>query len=500
MILVLRLLTATLLTIELASLAHAQVSDRLRRGHALLIGNFQYQDTNWPPLDDVPLQLAALASGLKAHFETVDVAKNLKTEELRQKINGFLRTYGNDPTARLFVYYAGHGYTETILQRNENRGYITGIDTPHFSRGYDTARLSAISMMEIRAPIAEVLAQHILFVFDSCFAGTIFTTRSTPSKTELTSDVVSRLLEKPSRDFITAGRANEYVPAHSPLPELFLAAINGEADQYHHGVVSASEIAQYLKDKLLPRSDLSLTPQEGKLPDPPFAEGEFLFRVISTGTTAAPPTPQSPAEKLAMTPISPPASTPATSNGDKGNLSSINLVLKQQFDIELGQKLSLPGLPPGKIQQVDCECLKGQFTMFQTKPRAYPKLTEYIFADSDERVRGIHIVQEDSDAEHAYELRSLYRDLRKRWDDSDNMVLVDSKDRNINNASCSETRFQSDRMRMRNGVNYLYYSAQKFRIFGQQKEGDCFDALPGQSSSSTPPLSNVFEHIWISLR
>src|SRR5882672_7418000 len=312
----LTIVTAVLFFIVLtcsAAQAESQVGlDRLRGGHALLIGNYQYQDANWPTLDDVPLQLTALASGLKAHFETVEIVQNLKAEELRRKINSFVRTFGNDPTARLFIYYAGHGYTETILQRNESRGYITGIDTPHFSQGYAVARLKAISMMEIRAPLAEVLAQHILFVFDSCFSGTIFTTRSTPPAVELTPDVVARLLEKPSRDFITAGRANEFVPAHSPLPELLLAALNGEADRYRHGVVSAAEITQYLRDKLLPLRDVNLTPQEGKLPDPAFAEGEFLFRVIPAPIVALPkPAGQNAPEKAAVLAPVPTAVPPA---------------------------------------------------------------------------------------------------------------------------------------------------------------------------------------------
>jgi Caspase domain len=104
--------------------------DPLRHGHALLIGNSHYRDRGWPQLDDIPLQIDALRRGLQGHFDDVDVALDLETEQLRQKINGFVRTHGNDSNARLFIYYAGHGYTEVIGQRNENRGYITGIDTP----------------------------------------------------------------------------------------------------------------------------------------------------------------------------------------------------------------------------------------------------------------------------------------------------------------------------------------------------------------------------------
>ncbi len=263
--------------------------DPLRRGHALLIGNSHYRA--WPQLDDVPLQLDELAEGIKNHFETVEVVKDLEIDLLRQKINGFLRSYGNDSNARLFIYYAGHGYTETILPYNENRGYITGIDTPTVdgsARGYNAARPKAMSMMEIRSPLAEVLAKHILLVFDSCFSGTIFTSRAgNDAPRTLSPNVVARLMEKPARDIITAGSANERVPAHSPIPKLLLAALSGEADRYRNGVISAADIKSYLRDQVLNLPGVSLTPQQGRLQDPNFAEGEFLFRVLNSDCEAA---------------------------------------------------------------------------------------------------------------------------------------------------------------------------------------------------------------------
>jgi hypothetical protein len=263
----------------------SKLDDPLRHGYALLIGNSRYEDRAWPPLNDIPLQLTALKKGLDKHFDRVEIVENLKAEQLRQTINTFLRTYGNDSNARLLIYYAGHGYTEPIEQYSEYRGYITGTDTPksdYTAAGFAAARLRAISMIEIRAPLPEVLAGHILFIFDSCFAGSIFTNRGDDAPRVLTADIVARLIEKPSRDFITAGRENETVPAHSPIPDLLLAALSGEADKYGLGVVSATEIATYLRNSVLRMQDVNLTPQGGRLPDSRFAQGEFLFRVNPT--------------------------------------------------------------------------------------------------------------------------------------------------------------------------------------------------------------------------
>jgi TPR repeat protein len=255
-------------------------NDPLRHGHALLIGNSRYSDPRWTRLDDIPLQLGLLEKGLREHFDTVKVVQDLEAVPLLATINDFVREYGNDSNARLLIYYAGHGYTE--IQRNENRGYITGIDTPHLDgtqRAYDAARLKAISMAEIRAPLERAPAKSILFLFDSCFAGTVFTNRAGNDPRPLTKDIVAQLMEKPARDIITAGTSEQRVPGHSPIPDLFLAALNGAADPYKHGVISSNEIHAYLLDRVLQMRDINLTPQVGKLPNPDFAEGAFLFRV-----------------------------------------------------------------------------------------------------------------------------------------------------------------------------------------------------------------------------
>ena len=95
---------------------------------------------------------------------------------------------------------------------------------------------------------------------------------------------MAQLIEKPAREIITAGTSSQTVPAHSPIPELFLDAINGGADADKRGVVTPARIREYLLDHI---GNPGLTPQEGKLDDPAFAEGEFLFRVINPAPPAA---------------------------------------------------------------------------------------------------------------------------------------------------------------------------------------------------------------------
>jgi hypothetical protein len=148
-------------------------SDPLLHGSALLIGISSYKE--WGPLHDVPLQINALKEEFSHHFDHVDVAIDLDSNTLRRRIEAFLRVDGNDADARLLIYYAGHGYTETIDEKNTNEGYITGIDTPVVDgtkESYNRARPLAVNMGYIREHLSDSHAKSILFVFDSCFAGT----------------------------------------------------------------------------------------------------------------------------------------------------------------------------------------------------------------------------------------------------------------------------------------------------------------------------------------
>jgi Caspase domain len=266
--------------------------DPLLRGHALLIGVYQYEDRRWPTLDDIPIQISKIKYVLNDHCDTVEVIENKNSKEIWQKIDSFLRENGNYWEGRLLIYYAGHGYNERIDQFNTFRGYITGTDTPAIVKRtkseYDAARLKSISMNRIKGPLEEILARQVLVILDNCFSGTIFNTRSVNQPRPLTPETVDFLMGKMARNLITAGGATERIPAHSPLPDLFLNAIEGAADNYGHGVVSASEIGNYLRDQLIQRQHIRLTPQEGPLEGEAFAAGEFLFRVIPKPTRAQP--------------------------------------------------------------------------------------------------------------------------------------------------------------------------------------------------------------------
>jgi hypothetical protein len=104
-------------------LARAE-EDPLRHGNALLIGVSAYVDPRWPPLNDIQLELERLKAGLAPNFDNIETLIDPDWSDLSKGLRRFLRKYGNEKNGRLFLYYAGHGYTEKDIIRGQYRGLL----------------------------------------------------------------------------------------------------------------------------------------------------------------------------------------------------------------------------------------------------------------------------------------------------------------------------------------------------------------------------------------
>lgn len=127
--------------------------------------------------------------------------------------------------------FAGHGHT-TTLPDGRSVGYIVPTDAPlpanDDPRGNREFRRTAFSM-EYFGVLAHIMeAKHALFIFDSCFAGTIFGhLYRGPVPDYTTAD-----LTKPVRYFISSGDKDQQVPDKSIFRQHFVKALqNGNADE-----------------------------------------------------------------------------------------------------------------------------------------------------------------------------------------------------------------------------------------------------------------------------
>jgi len=245
-----------------------------RGSYALVIGVSKYT-RGWPRLPGVKKDVRAIREVLKNQGFTVEVVEDPDQATLEAAYRNFINRYGLDSDNRLLFYFAGHGYTYKPAYGNEDRerwlGYIVSRDAPRPDTDLPGFRDNAISMMRFEEWAKQIEAKHALFVFDSCFSGTIF------AMTRGASENISHKAARPVRQFITAGSADQEVPDVSIFRRQFVAALEGEGDVTGDGYVTGSELGLFLEDKVTNYSKLAQTPQYGKIRDPLLDKGDFVF-------------------------------------------------------------------------------------------------------------------------------------------------------------------------------------------------------------------------------
>jgi len=249
--------------------------------HALLVGVSDYT-AGWPDLESIPGELDQLQNALERQGFSVTRVMNPDSRGIKRAFEDFIDKYGYDQENRLLFFYSGHGYTRKLGRRQ--KGYLVPVDAPNPNKDEKGFARKALTMNQVQTWAREIEAKHALFLFDSCFSGTIFKSRALPTPRHI-SDMTTR----PVRQFITAGSAGEEVPANSVFLPSFIRAIEGEGDINGDGYVTGTELGQFLHEKVL-RYSTGQTPQYGKIQDPALDEGDFVFRLASALTKAVPRT------------------------------------------------------------------------------------------------------------------------------------------------------------------------------------------------------------------
>jgi hypothetical protein len=252
--------------------------------YAFIVGNGEYKKGGWIPLPgalkDVDEVKAAL---IKIGYNKVILIKDLKNREsFVQAFTEFVYEYGQSRDNQLLFYYAGHGYTER-MSNDEEMGYLVMVDAPSPESDPIGFKLAIVDMQFIVTQAKMIKAKHVLFVFDSCFSGTILNFRS-----RVVPELISDNVKYPVRQFITAGRAKEKVPDRSVFKQAFLDLLKGkDKEPMPDGYITGEEMGLYLKQKV-PQYNPRQHPQYGKINDPKLDKGDFVF--LSKRGYESPPT------------------------------------------------------------------------------------------------------------------------------------------------------------------------------------------------------------------
>jgi hypothetical protein len=287
------------------------------RSRALLIGESAYQfgDAGLDPLAAVPHELENLKAALESQGFDVSLYLNLDSSELQSVIECNLEhELPSDPQMRFLFWFAGHATTLHDGLVPEGDGFMLPVDVrrePGKRVSDAEAKRKGLRYSAFIHWARDVInVKHALFVFDSCFSGTLLDnpTRSDyiPPRPEKPSPPVYALsdeVQKPSREFLTSGTAEQKVPAAGLFADYFTKALLGErreADGNHDNVLIGDELVLFMK-QYVSQDSRTQTPTYGRLTDKRY-KGEILFTL--------PPAPAG--ATLAATLASPPAGPSGT--------------------------------------------------------------------------------------------------------------------------------------------------------------------------------------------
>ncbi|CCQ91042.1 exported hypothetical protein [Nitrospina gracilis 3/211] len=242
-----------------------------QESHALIVGVSDYT-AGWPDLPGVNKDVNLVKNALEKQGFNVVVVMNPNHEGMQKAFNDFINRYGHGVDNRLLFYFAGHGHTLKLAYGGD-MGYIVPADAPNPNRDRQGFLARAMDMERIEVYAKRIESKHALFLFDSCFSGSIFAlSRAVPEN-------ISYKTSQPVRQFVTAGSADETVPDESIFRDQFIAALNGEGDSDGDGYLTGVELGEFLQAKVVNYSQGSQHPQYGRIRNPFLDKGDFVFRL-----------------------------------------------------------------------------------------------------------------------------------------------------------------------------------------------------------------------------
>ncbi len=248
-------------------------SNYYRRRVALCIGINNYP--HFPTLEYAVKDAQSVAAVLMGYgFNEVFLLTDARATK-GKILNELLRFKAEAEKEDLFVlYFAGHGTTGKDHKGRE-KGYLIPVDCKDESMLEE----QAISMGLFKDICDTMPNKHILFLVDCCYSG-YGLTRSIPRRRKPIEDNISEYLNVATRSravqLITAGGKNDLAherEGHGIFTSYLLNVLEGKTTHKNDGVISALEMASYIKQNVIIKSKGKQNPSFGYL----LGNGDVVF-------------------------------------------------------------------------------------------------------------------------------------------------------------------------------------------------------------------------------
>lgn len=253
------------------------------RSAALIVSVASYGAgaSGWAKLPATVVEMDRVKDVLVQHGFEVTRVYNPTAQALYQEMQSFLGKYGDKTDARLLFFYSGHGYTNVSNQMS----YVVPVDAGNPTTDYPDFISKAITLEYFHTWVRQFRALHFMAVFDSCFSGAIFTTKSVSDQPDLRPLVLddrwrylTSVTAKPVRQFISAGGPDEELPAQSSFVPVFVEGLRGGASSIKDGYVTGKELGTFVERVVSTRRAGKQNPVSGVSRDADFIFGDMVFQ------------------------------------------------------------------------------------------------------------------------------------------------------------------------------------------------------------------------------
>lgn len=289
-----------------------------KASHALLISVSNYKA--WPELRTTKAELDEVARELQKHGFRVRRVHDPSGDELKREVDRFFGRHGHglgSQDHRLLFFFSGHGHTN----QQSDYAYLVPMDAANPDIDPSSFYEKALPIDGLDSKARGIQVRHALFLFDSCFSGGIFASRSQDGNAVPQAGSTSERLaylnlqrSEPVRQFIAAGKHDETVPARSQFTPGFLKALQGRAAGQPDGYVTGKEIGRWLEQTVpsfyVGGRDKPTHPHSGVSRDVRLAYGDMVFQIPGRAMMLAPVRQPEPAVVQAETRNAPPPADP----------------------------------------------------------------------------------------------------------------------------------------------------------------------------------------------
>jgi hypothetical protein len=238
-----------------------------RNSWALIIGINKYRYAGQLEIASADAKAVSSAVIDVLGFPRANVSVLLDEKATRRRImEKFLSYESLDVDDRLLVFFAGHG--ATVEGSRGPIGYLVPVD------GQLPNKSTLIRWDELTRNADIIPAKHLLFIMDACYSGLAIQRNSSAGERRFVTD----MLQRRSRQVITAGKADEVVAdgggpsgANSIFTGHLIEGLRGAA--VNEGVITASDLMSYAYNKVSRDAASRQTPHFGHID----GDGEFVL-------------------------------------------------------------------------------------------------------------------------------------------------------------------------------------------------------------------------------